>query len=432
MHHALWFLVGCAVTLLLGLIGLRMQRLTETDWDEEEGVEEEAPSPARPLIIANSHSLSTLANGLGKDLSSLATGVEGHAQLLCESLGDPQRTNQQAEQLCEAVRRLRFFSEKMLSFAPVRGLAMQPVDIKLHLQSLAMEVRNYSGGGLQVGLYTAPSLPMAMAEPDSLRIALLFLIEGLLCTEPGATTLSLHAYTELEGDQDALVRIEIEAENDEPGQTTHWTSPGKRFSYLAARNLLEAHDAKLALEHKGGESALASLTLRATYTPDTLEELEPLLPVGADSADQAEELAGLAHSFGGVLIMECNPSIRDLLAREVRNTNRNVIACADSVAAQTLFQATPERFELLILEQDSRRLAGDEVAAKAMQLNPDLKVILLTSGPGWVGALPERLGDSYKLLSKPFGVMELRESLAEILGPRPELGLASSAHEGQS
>ena len=55
-----------------------------------------------------------------------------------------------------------------------------------------------------------------------------------------------------------------------------------------------------------------------------------------------------------------------MLTNELRRLGRHVIACDEGRAAESLYSATPERFELLILEQDARRLSGNALAAQAM------------------------------------------------------------------
>ena len=106
-----------------------------------------------------------------------------------------------------------------------------------------------------------------------------------------------------------------------------------------------------------------------------------------------------------------------MLAAELRRLGRHVIACDEGKAAQSLYTATPERFELLILEREARRLPGDELAAQALAARPDVRVILLTSVPRRPSASMARPPDPRCILiSKPFGMMELRNAVSELLG----------------
>jgi DNA-binding response OmpR family regulator len=122
-----------------------------------------------------------------------------------------------------------------------------------------------------------------------------------------------------------------------------------------------------------------------------------------------------------------------MLTHDLRRLGRNVIACDEGKAAQSLFSATPERFELLILEQDARRLSGEELAAQALRDWPDVRVILLTSRPSRHHARTESTPDPRCVrIPKPFGLMELRSVIGELLGSVPTTRPGSGDASGKA
>lgn len=443
MDALFWFLMGCALTLTVCLSAALIRkkralaRPAKTTADSRARSRQAAET--RHYVLSDSRSLEELSASLGSDLAGLASGVEGQAQLLCETLGQPEEISQRAEQLWESVRRLRFFSEKMQSFSKVDELEMAPTNVRLLLAALALEIEDYSSGCLQVELHVAPSLPFAMANAEALRVSVLFLIEGVLDLEPDSNSLILQARAE-EGDNNELsVRIDIEAVLDEGFQHEDEPAPLTRYSCLAARNLLAAQKASFTLDHTPGLNALASISLDATDQPHTAWSEEPI----DEDGSQADGLDGqpsnsatqrptrATHHFGGILIMESNPTIRDMLARELAKTRRNVIACADGMAARTLFEATPERFEVLILERDSRRLRGEQLARIALAHDHRLRIVMIHPKPGIRTAPDLRDHPGLVVLHKPFGLMELRNCLAEVtgLGPAGDPPVQSTVHE---
>ena len=100
-----------------------------------------------------------------------------------------------------------------------------------------------------------------------------------------------------------------------------------------------------------------------------------------------------------------------MLARELKASGRAVFACSDGAAAHTFLEATPDRFELLIVD-DALQLAEHTPLARTIRSRaPGLKICLLTPRssqppPKWPGV---------HCLQKPFGVHELRRTLAAIL-----------------
>jgi len=434
----IWLLIGCGITLVVVLVvvqvRLRRERLLAQEWAEEEAKALIAAEPVpelRKLVLADNRNLETLATGVGKDLASLASSVEGHAQLLCEGHaqllcernGTSGQVIERAERLWESVRRLRFFSEKMQAFARVEAVTLRPTRVTPVLRALIHEIEDYAGGSLEVALNTAPSLPMALVDTHSLRQALLFLIESVLSLEPNAPGLTISAQTELNEDMDAEVLIEIQAESEELVESSEESATDIRFSYVAARNLLEAQGAWVSLSHRPGLSVVASVSLKATTSEATSAPTPVVLPRRDSEIDPPE-----THEFGGILILDRNPGIREMLTNELGRLGRNVVGCDEGRAAQSLYSATPERFELLILEQDARRLSGNTLAAQAMAERQDVRVILLTSGPQ--GASATATSDPRCVrIPKPFGLMELRSVVSDLLGigplPTPIAGEAS-------
>lgn len=392
-----WFLSGSACV-LLGQWCLRR-------FGSRSG-EPRQPAPLN-VQLGETRTLRELSESLGEELAILASGVEGQSQLMCEALDTPIRAAEHAEQVWETVRRLRFLSEKLQCASLVPPFEMQPTDVRQLLGNLVPEIENYAAVSFQVSLATASSLPMAMAQPEALGKAVLFLIESVFELEPNASKLAVQAQSQ-SGDHDELVVcVDIEAHNedDDEDEVRVASSSETMFSLLAAQNLLQAQGAEVSLRHTPGLNATASITLEATSSADA----EP--PSGLD-----EETP---HQFGGVLVMEGNPTIRHMLARELHKTERNVIVCADGVAATSLFEATPERFEALILEQESRRIDGQQVALRALATRPDMKIVMITPAPGTTLTPELASHENLRIIHKPFGMMEIRESLGSLLGPAP-------------
>jgi hypothetical protein len=90
-----------------------------------------------------------------------------------------------------------------------------------------------------------------------------------------------------------------------------------------------------------------------------------------------------------------------------------VFACADGAAARSLMQATPERFEMLVVDHAARLDAGDQLAVTAARLCPMLKVFVLSDLADQ--QLPADLAARVTRIRKPFGVQELRRALATAL-----------------
>ncbi len=371
---------------------------------------ETAPDHAQPIrhdphVEAARH-LEDLAESVSAELASLASGVEGNAQLLCEAIGSPELVPPRAEQLWGAVRRLRALSEKIqfaIGSSVMRrtGLAVDDV-----LASVQHELDDWNCGRFQLDVDVAASLPEIWTNANALRRALLYLIEVLFATEPSAGKLTMRAGINV--DQDAqVVVLQLAVESDE-AVSVHAPPPAQiQLARAAARNLLAALDAEWTMEHSPGAGASAWIAL----------------PVA--DADAQDDAAGppprdAAHEFGGVLVLESDPAVRFMVGQELERSGRQVLLCADGPAARALWRATPERFELLIVEPRGRREMGDQLAADALGVGR-VRVVLLGSSdhPALTAAL-NAPDPRVVIVPKPFGLMELRDALAQ-------LGIATEA-----
>ena len=102
-----------------------------------------------------------------------------------------------------------------------------------------------------------------------------------------------------------------------------------------------------------------------------------------------------------------------MLAAELKARGRNVFACADGDAVRVLLETTPDRFELLIVDQRSRSEPGHQLAETSARLCPGLKVCLIAGEDS--DDPPLDLRHRLHRLPKPFGVRDLRLLLEDLL-----------------
>ena len=335
---------------------------------------------------------------MGGELADLASCVEGNAQLLCESIGDPVQVAEQAELLWAAVGRLRLFSEKILTSARTPPLEPTPVNLRTLLVSVRHELQDHAIDGLQVKSASDATLPQALADADALRKVLLFLVQSMLKREPNACVLGLRA--RCASDTTVELLVEVESESAQVDRSRSSAPLGE----VAARRLLAALGGQLDLEHDLGRRCSARILLQA-------------VPADLTSPAPAPTTVMTAHPFGGVLVLEDDPAIRSMVKREIAKTRRRVVCCADGAAAQSLFHATPERFELLILEVESRGERGTKIAAEALSTSPEARVLFLAGDALEGEEVPAGPMDRCRVLRKPFGVLELRQAVGALLGP---------------
>jgi DNA-binding NtrC family response regulator len=82
-----------------------------------------------------------------------------------------------------------------------------------------------------------------------------------------------------------------------------------------------------------------------------------------------------------LLIVEDEPSLRDLLRRYLERAGYEVESFADSEEALVRFEAGPEGFSLVVTDLTLPGLNGEELIGRMRALNANLRALILSGYP---------------------------------------------------
>ncbi len=345
----------------------------------------------------------SVASALAEELANLVSGVEGSSHHLIQSAPDRRQLPVAAEALLAAVARLRTLHTKVVAVSGGRA----PTTGSTHLGEIVASLRDELQQlqlGLQLKWEPPEALPAVLVAPDVVRATLLFLCAALLRVERGATHLSIEAERCFANAQPHLqVELSLEWVTEAGTPVVEvFAEPAFALDLEAASNLITSHGGEVAVSHLPGRTVRAVVRWPASTDPIATAEHDDTLPAAAATA---------THRYGGALVLEADPAIRTMLANELKATGRAVFACADTAAARTFLEATPDRFELLIVDHAQRLDADDELLPTIQLQVPGLKICVL--GPGQPASA--RDWPPVHCIQKPFGVHELRRALASVL-----------------
>lgn len=368
-----------------------------------------APPPAPATIDAH-----RIAHTLADELATLLSGVKGRAHHLIEAAPDRTQLPLAAEGLLAAIQRLRLLHSKLLAFSGGRHVEPGIAALDPLLRDLSDELQHQQLG-LEVRRESAAHVPPLAAARHVVHDALLFLGAALLRAERGANNLSLA--TELcFRDDEPQVQIELALEwAHEPVLclTPLHDDPAFTLDFEAASQLIAGHGGELSVHHLPGRSICAvvrwPLARRGTEVEPALADDDATPSAAPRASTPSSPIARDRH--GGALVLESDPAVRALLSQELKAAGRAVFACADGAAACTFLEATPDRFELLVVDDAQRLDATDPLAATIRRVAPQLRILALWRSP----IAPSPDWPELRHVAKPFGVHELRAALASVL-----------------
>ncbi|GAB4158907.1 MAG: hypothetical protein Fur0037_26300 [Planctomycetota bacterium] len=370
----------------------------------------EAPKATERRRRSEEIAARTLASTLAKELATLASGVEGNAQLLIEAAADPSQISRSAERLWNSVQRLHRFHDKVGAYAGPPSGASGATDVYRLIDGLRTEL-SLGQLGLRLASHAPPGFPPVRGAPKILHEAMVGLCAALRHLERGAERLSVSVEPDFE-DEESSVKIELHLEWDEEPKPSRESAPDLgafEFEFRAAKHLLESVGGEVEVMQQRRKQARALVFLRAADASEIAAPVEDQVV-----EDPVVEIPPPEHPYAGVLLIESDPELRAMLASELKACGRAVFACPDSAAARTLLQATPERFEMLIVDREEQ-LDETSALAQAAKECGGLKLCVL-SGERSGGV---ELAPGIHRIRKPFGVLELRAALKQALESQP-------------
>jgi two-component system, cell cycle sensor histidine kinase and response regulator CckA len=172
------------------------------------------------------------------------------------------------------------------------------------------------------------------------------------------------------------------------------------------------------------------------------EGLIAAAPLPGGPVSDEDDLVVLPFDSGPlVLVVDDELTPRSIVTRLVRTLGYQARSCPGGLPALRFLEAHPGAVRLLLADLDMPRMDGGELAERARDLDPRLRVVLM-AGPG--DAHVDALLAGYRdvpFLPKPVSLGALAEALEDLLGapgrlsdarlpmpPRPRARRRSSGH----
>ena len=115
-----------------------------------------------------------------------------------------------------------------------------------------------------------------------------------------------------------------------------------------------------------------------------------------------------------ILVVDDEPSVRSFVERVLLDTGYQVQVAGDGAEALEVLEKRGP-FEMLLTDQMMPKMNGDELARRARQTHPQLKVLYLTGFSDSLFEAKTTLWSDEAYLDKPCTVAELQEAVSLLL-----------------
>ena len=118
-----------------------------------------------------------------------------------------------------------------------------------------------------------------------------------------------------------------------------------------------------------------------------------------------------------LLLVEDEPAVLKMAAKMLASLGYQVQPMDDGPSALELFNRSPEQFDAIITDHTMPGMSGFQLAKKAMEIRPDIPVILCTGYSETVTPEKAREAGIRDMLLKPYTRGEAAETLQDIFKP---------------
>ena len=360
-----------------------------------------------------------LTGGIAHDFNNLLTVVIGNAEILAEDLADPMQ-RELARTIQDAAERGSDLTQHLLAFG--RRQTLKPERLRLDQVVAAMMplLRRTISENIEITSQHQNAERVALTDRTLLESALLNLVVNakdamlqggtltILTGERYATTTDgqLPAGQPVVfitiGDTGTGMSPDVIEHVFEPFFTTKEVGKGTGLGLSMVYGFAQQSGGHVSIESREGEGTTVTIVLPA---------------VDSSPIDEAPEQGAAAPLAGGemVLVVEDEPQVRHFLCSQLVGLGYRVEAVsAGPDALEVLRTSAP--VDLLFTDVVlPKGMSGVELAVRARQLRPGLKVLLTSGYPEEVFEHHGRPDETMRLLRKPYRRKELASVLRQVL-----------------
>ncbi len=355
-------------------------------------------------------SIGTLAGGIAHDFNNLLTSMLGYAELLKIELGNNHPQFQRVEQLEKSARRAAELTNNLLAFSRRTLTQMTVFDVSALVQETTGLIRLSVPQTILLELSLAENLPCVEADETQIQQVLINLIinaRDALRMEKGRITITtgLHEEPSQDNSSPPVSHVLIEVEDDgegipreslnrifEPFYTTKEVGKGTGLGLSMVYGIIKQHNGYIEVTTAPGQGSRFSVYLPATSKTPTRKPVKP--------RRDTSQPAGRSR----ILVVDDEPDLLDFCKTALKPICEDVTCASDGIEALAILNATPQSFDLVVLDLTMPRMGGVECFQRIRETAPDLRVIL-SSGYSIEGGPADLLRKgAVGFLHKPYSI----------------------------
>ena len=363
-----------------------------------------------------------LAGGIAHDFNNLLGGISGFAELVLLERQDIDQVQEYARQIIKATGRAADLTNQLLMFARRGPLQLRPVDLHNVIHNAIALLERSLDRRVEIVRHMEAASGLVLGDEAQLENALINMCINAQDAMPDGGTIAIKTQlVEVNEDfcagqstsivpgphlqlsvSDTGVGIaeDIRQSIFEPFFTTKGAGRGTGLGLAAVYGTVNSLNGGIAVESIPGNGATFHL-----YLPVCEERRQP---------GRRREMR-LVMGSGTVLVVEDETALRTLLLDMLSRLGYTALPARDGVEAVEIYRDKRSEVDLVLLDLNMPRMNGQTAFAELQQLNPDVRVVLMS---GFTQSVElerlERAGAAGHV-RKPFDLAELSSQISRAL-----------------
>ncbi len=347
-----------------------------------------------------------LTGGIAHDFNNLLQAIAGNLELIARSPDRADRIGRWAGNAQSAVERGTRLTSQLLAFSRQQRLEKTAIPVCELLEGMRELIRNSVGPTVEVQVSCAADLGHVLSDRNQLELALLNLAINARDAMPHGGQLTIAAEQ-----QDSTVAItvadtgtgmtpEVQERALEPFFTTKGVGKGTGLGLSMAHGVARQAGGELRIDSEEGRGTTVIMELPAA----------PASPAETELAEP-QAFPGQVRACN-ILLVDDDREVRETLADLLEAHGHQCFQANSGEQALAKLKLRP--IDLALLDFAMPELNGAEVAKRALELRPNLKLLFLT-GYADSAAIDRAVDGRAKVLRKPVSSAELAAAIEEML-----------------
>jgi len=390
------------------------QRVIERTAELAFELEERTRLEQRLVAAQKLEGIGRLAGGVAHEINNSITGVLGFTELARTSAGKDPALAADLDEIWKAGRRVADVARQLLAFARRQHSKPVPVQLASLLSSMERGLQQSVGDGIALSMELEQGLPPVLADPSQLEQLFVNLVMNARDAMPaggplmirlagqrldearpgGVMPLAPGRYVTVDViDAGTGIAPEVRPRLFEPFFTTKDVNQGSGLGLAVCHGIVTGHGGAIEVDSTLGQGSRFTVWL----------------PAAAEDASLSDD-RGTLDGRERILLVEDEPSVREVATRMLSHLGYQVIAAADGDAALALVESGTA-FDAIVSDVIMPRLGGPDLVRRLRARAMRHPVVLMS---GYAGLDEATLADVASLgafVTKPF----TRDTLARAL-----------------